>query len=149
MAESIPVLLGLVALALVFDYINGMHDSANAIATVVSTRVLSPKQAIILAAALNFLGAFLSTAVAKTIGKGIIDPALVTNGIVVSALLAAIFWNLFTWYYGIPSSSSHALIGGLAGAAVAKAGIKGLTLSGFTKISISIVLSPLNNASMF
>ena len=143
MAESIPVLLGLVALALVFDYINGMHDSANAIATVVSTRVLSPKQAIILAASLNFLGAFLSTAVAKTIGKGIVDPVLVTNGIVVSALVAAIFWNLVTWYYGIPSSSSHALIGGIIGATVAYHGFAKLNAEGIWKIVKSLLISPL------
>src|SRR4051812_44401140 len=113
MVDSLPILIGLIALALVFDYINGMHDSANAIATVVSTRVLSPRNALILAAILNFGGAFLSTAVAKTIGKGIVDPLLVTHGIVAASLLAAILWNLLTWFYGIPSSSSHALIGGI------------------------------------
>jgi inorganic phosphate transporter, PiT family len=143
MAETIPILLGLVCLALVFDYINGMHDSANAIATVVSTRVLSPRNAIILAATLNFAGALLSTAVAKTIGKGIVDPALVTNGIVIAALLAAIFWNLLTWYYGIPSSSSHALIGGIIGATVAYHGFAKLNGAGILKIVKALLISPL------
>ncbi len=143
MAESIPILIGLIALALVFDYINGMHDSANAIATVVSTRVLSPRQAIILSASLNFLGAFLSTAVAKTIGKGIVDPALVTTGMVAAALLAAIVWNLITWYYGIPSSSSHALIGGIIGATIARHGMGHLNSAGIWKIVQALVVSPL------
>ncbi len=143
MAESIPILLGLVVLALIFDYINGMHDSANAIATVVSTRVLSPKQAILMAASLNFLGAFLSTAVAKTIGKGIVDPALVTNGIVAAALLAAIFWNLLTWFYGIPSSSSHALIGGIIGSTIAYHGFHKLNGEGIWKIVKALLISPL------
>src|SRR5690606_14963435 len=118
MAENLPILLVLIVLALAFDYINGMHDSANAIATVVSTRVLSPRTAILMAASLNFVGAFASTEVAKTIGKCIVDPSLVTNGIIAACLLSAIFWNLLTWYFGIPSSSSHALIGGLIGAVV-------------------------------
>jgi PiT family inorganic phosphate transporter len=143
MAESLPILVGLVVLALIFDYINGMHDSANAIATVVSTRVLSPKNAIIMAASLNFLGALLSTAVAKTIGKGIVDPALVTNGIVAAALLAAIFWNLLTWYYGIPSSSSHALIGGIIGSTVAYHGFHNLNGTGIWKIVKSLLISPM------
>jgi inorganic phosphate transporter, PiT family len=143
MAESLPILLGLVILALIFDYINGMHDSANAIATVVSTRVLSPRNAIIMAASFNFLGAFLSTAVAKTIGKGIVDPSLVTNGIVAAALLAAIFWNLVTWYYGIPSSSSHALIGGIIGATIAYHGFQKLNGEGVWKIIKSLLVSPI------
>ncbi len=142
MAESLPILIGLIALALIFDYINGMHDSANAIATVVSTRVLSPRNAIILSAVLNFAGAFLSTAVAKTIGKGIVDPHLVTHGIVASALLAAIFWNLLTWWYGIPSSSSHALIGGIIGATVSYHGFKALNGEGIIKIVKSLFIAP-------
>src|SRR3990172_12974791 len=97
MADGLWVLVAVIAIALVFDYINGMHDAANAIATVVSTRVLSPRQAILLAVALNFGGAFLSTAVAKTIGKGIVDPAPVGSGIAAAAMLGAIFWNLLTW----------------------------------------------------
>jgi PiT family inorganic phosphate transporter len=143
MADGLPILIGLIALALIFDYINGMHDSANAIATVVSTRVLSPRMAILLSAALNFAGAFLSTAVAKTIGKGIVDPHLVTNGIVASALLAAIFWNLLTWWYGIPSSSSHALIGGIIGATISHHGFAKLNWDGIWKIVKSLLISPL------
>lgn len=143
MAEGLPILIGLIALALVFDYINGMHDSANAIATVVSTRVLSPRTAILLSAALNFGGAFLSTAVAKTIGKGIVDPHLVTNGLVAAALLAAIFWNLLTWWYGIPSSSSHALIGGIIGATLSMHGFSRLHWEGIGKIITALLVSPL------
>ncbi len=142
MAESLPILMGLIALALIFDYINGMHDSANAIATVVSTRVLSPRTALIMAAILNFGGAFLSTAVAKTIGKGIVDPHLVTNAIVASSLLAAILWNLLTWFYGIPSSSSHALIGGLIGAVVSRHGFHSLNGEGVWKIIKALLISP-------
>jgi PiT family inorganic phosphate transporter len=143
MADGLPILIGLIALALIFDYINGMHDSANAIATVVSTRVLSPRNAIILSAVLNFGGAFLSTAVAKTIGKGIVDPHIVTNGLVAAALLSAIFWNLLTWWYGIPSSSSHALIGGIIGATVSHHGFKALNGEGIWKIIKSLLISPL------
>ncbi|MDB5105685.1 MAG: inorganic phosphate transporter [Fibrobacteres bacterium] len=143
MGESLPILLGLIALALVFDYINGMHDSANAIATVVSTRVLRPRTALILAAVLNFGGAFLSTAVAKTIGKGIVDPMLVTHSIVAASLLAAIAWNLLTWFYGIPSSSSHALIGGLIGSVVSTHGFSKLNGTGVWNIVKSLLLSPL------
>jgi PiT family inorganic phosphate transporter len=142
MAESLPILLGLIALALIFDYINGMHDSANAIATVVSTRVLSPRVALTMAAILNFGGAFLSTAVAKTIGKGIVDPHLVTNAIVASSLLAAILWNLLTWFYGIPSSSSHALIGGIIGAVVSRHGFHNLNGAGVWKIVQALIVSP-------
>lgn len=140
---SLYVLIGLIVLALAFDYINGMHDSANAIATVVSTRVLSPRTAIIVAASLNFIGAFLSTAVAKTIGKGIVDPALVTNSIVAAALIGAISWNMVTWFYGIPSSSSHALIGGIVGAVLAQHGMSELNFSGIFKIVKALILSPL------
>jgi PiT family inorganic phosphate transporter len=143
MADSLPILIGLIALALIFDYINGMHDSANAIATVVSTRVLSPRIALLMAALLNFGGAFLSTAVAKTIGKGIVDPMLVTHSIVAASLLAAIFWNLLTWYYGIPSSSSHALIGGLIGAVISAHGFGSLNGKGVLNIIKTLLLSPL------
>jgi PiT family inorganic phosphate transporter len=143
MADSLPILIGLIALALIFDYINGMHDSANAIATVVSTRVLSPRIALFMAALLNFGGAFLSTAVAKTIGKGIVDPMLVTHSIVAASLLAAIFWNLLTWYYGIPSSSSHALIGGLIGAVISAHGFGSLNGKGVLNIIKTLLLSPL------
>lgn len=143
MVDGIWILAAVVLIALVFDYINGMHDAANAIATVVSTRVLSPKQAIILAATLNFAGAFLSTAVASTIGKGIVDPALVTTAIVTAALLAAILWNLLTWYLGIPSSSSHALIGGVVGGAASWHGFGSLNWAGIAKILEALVLSPI------
>lgn len=121
--DSAVLLLGLVLLAaVVFDFINGFHDTANAIATVIATRVLAPWQAILMAAGLNFVGALSGTAVAKTIGSGLVDASAITQSAVLAALLGGIFWNLFTWYYGIPSSSSHALVGGIVGAAVAHAG---------------------------
>jgi PiT family inorganic phosphate transporter len=143
MVDGIWIIAAVVIIALVFDYINGMHDAANAIATVVSTRVLSPRQAILMAAVLNFAGAFLSTAVANTIGKGIVDPALVTNGIVSAALLGAIAWNMLTWFFGIPSSSSHALIGGVVGGAASYHGFGALNGDGLLKILKALVLSPL------
>src|SRR3954470_4176933 len=115
-STALVVLVLVVVLALAFDYINGFHDTANAVATVVSTNVLPGRTAVLLAAAANFFGAFVGVEVAKTIGKGIADPASVTQLVVAAALLGAIFWNLLTWYYGIPSSSSHALVGGLVGA---------------------------------
>jgi PiT family inorganic phosphate transporter len=116
MGSALVVLVLVVALALAFDYINGFHDTANAVATVVSTNVLPGRTAVLLAAACNFIGAFVGVGVAKTIGGDIADPTSVTQLVVAAALLGAIFWNLLTWYYGIPSSSSHALIGGLVGA---------------------------------
>src|SRR5689334_9400181 len=116
------LLILVVVFALAFDYINGFHDTANAIATVVSTRVLTPTTAILMAAALNFLGAIIFTDVAKTISKDIVSGNQATQTVVLAAVVAAIFWNLLTWVYGIPSSSSHALIGGLVGAALAKGG---------------------------
>jgi PiT family inorganic phosphate transporter len=143
MAEGFWIIAAVVVIALAFDYINGMHDAANAIATVVSTRVLSPRVAILMAAALNFGGAFLSTAVANTIGKGIVDPAIVTNGIVAAALLGAIFWNLLTWYFGIPSSSSHALIGGVVGGVASYHGFGVLQPEGLLKILKALIVSPL------
>src|SRR5256714_13967361 len=118
MHDLSALLILIVVTALVFDYINGFHDTANAIATVVSTRVLTPRAAIIMAACLNFLGALLFTDVAKTIAGGLVDKADGTQAVVLAAVLGAIVWNLVTWRYGIPSSSSHALIGGLLGAAV-------------------------------
>jgi len=121
--DSALVLLALVIVAaVIFDFINGFHDTANAIATVIATRVLAPWQAILMAAGLNFVGALSGTAVAKTIGSGLIDPSAITQAAVLSALLGAISWNLLTWYYGIPSSSSHALVGGIIGGAVGHAG---------------------------
>ena len=119
-------LLGLVILtAVAFDFINGFHDTANAIATVIATRVLAPWQAILMAAGLNFAGALTGTAVASTIGAGLVDPHVITRGAVLAALVGAIAWNLLTWYYGIPSSSSHAIVGGMVGGAVAQAGFDG------------------------
>jgi PiT family inorganic phosphate transporter len=133
-----------VVMALVFDFVNGFHDAANSIATVVSTRVLSPRYAVIWAAFFNFI-AFLifSTHVANTIGTGVVDPTQIDSTVVFAALVGAVAWDLITWWFGIPSSSSHALIGGLAGAAVAKAGTGVLDIAGLTKIAVSIVLSPL------
>ena len=122
MTISIGLLILVVAGALVFEYINGFHDAANAIATVVSTKVLTPRQAVVYGATLEFTGALLGTHVAKTIGSGIINPDTITLHVIFCALLAAIIWNLITWYFGLPSSSSHALIGGLIGAAVVNAG---------------------------
>lgn len=121
MEVSVLVVL-VIFFALAFDYINGFHDTANAIATVVSTRVLSPRNAILMAAVLNFGGAVIHTGVAKTVSSGLVDNSGVTQTVILAGLIGAIFWNLFTWYYGIPSSSSHALIGGVCGAALAHAG---------------------------
>jgi PiT family inorganic phosphate transporter len=134
----------IVLVALAFDFVNGFHDAANSIATVVSTRVLSPRWAVVWAAFFNFI-AFLifETQVANTIGKGVVDPKVIDSAVVFAALAAAITWDLVTWWFGIPSSSSHALIGGLAGAAVAKAGAGVLDTAGLTKIGASILLSPL------
>ncbi|WP_203364107.1 inorganic phosphate transporter [Bacillus sp. REN10] len=131
--------------ALAFDFINGFHDTANAIATSVSTKALKPRHAIILAAVMNFLGAMTFTGVAKTITKDIVDPFMLENGsiVILAALIAAIFWNLVTWYYGIPSSSSHAIIGSIAGAAIAAAGFGILNYSGFLKILQALIISPL------
>jgi PiT family inorganic phosphate transporter len=137
--------LGLIILvALTFDFLNGFHDAANSIATVVSTRVLSPQKAVLWAAFFNFVAAFvLGTHVAKTLGKGMIDLSVVTQEVIVAGLVGAIAWNLITWYYGIPVSSSHALIGGYAGAAIAKAGWSAVIVSGWTKTLAFIVLAPL------
>jgi PiT family inorganic phosphate transporter len=141
---GIYVLGFLVLLALVFDFMNGFHDAANAIATVVSTGVLKPQTAVAMAATFNFIAIFVfQLKVAATVGKGTIDPLVVDHYVVFGALVGAIFWNLLTWYYGIPSSSSHALIGGLVGAAVAKAGTGSLIASGLIKTIAFIVLSPM------
>ena len=133
----------LVFVALVFDFLNGFHDAANSIATVVSTRVLTPYQAVMLAAFFNFAAVFVfQLKVATTIGRGIIDPSVVDHYVVFGALAGAIAWNIITWYYGIPSSSSHALIGGLVGAAVAKSGIWALVASGLLKTIAFIIVAP-------
>jgi len=139
------IVAGLIGVALVFDYINGFHDAANSIATIVSTRVLSPGQAVIWAAFFNFIAAFgFGTAVAKTIGKGMIDIHAVTFGVIFAGLMGAIIWDLITWYFGLPTSSSHALIGGYAGAAVARAmSFSVIEPSGWSKTLIFIVVSPI------
>ena len=134
----------LVLLALAFDFMNGFHDAANSIATVVSTRVLKPYQAVVWAAVFNFVAIYLfEPKVAATIGKGIVSPQIVDHAVIFAALVGAIAWNVITWYYGIPSSSSHALIGGMIGAAVAKAGTPALLSPGIMKTAIFIVVSPL------
>ena len=141
---SIYLLGFLILLALMFDFMNGFHDAANAIATVVSTGVLKPQQAVMMATLFNFIAVLVfQLKVATTVGKGTIDPSVVDHYVVFGALVGAIAWNLLTWYYGIPSSSSHALIGGLVGAAVAKAGTGSLIASGLIKTVSFIVLSPL------
>ncbi len=140
---SILMLLLVIVAALIFDYVNGFHDTANAIATCVSTRALSVKSAIIMAAVLNFAGAMVSTKVAATIGKGIVDGKDVTQMVVLAGIVGAIVWDLITWYYGLPSSSSHAIIGGLIGAAVAHAGAAVLHWAGLKKIILALVLSPI------
>jgi PiT family inorganic phosphate transporter len=143
MTATFYLVAGLVAVALFFDYINGFHDAANSIATVVSTRVLSPGKAVIWAAFFNFVAAFtFGTAVASTVGSGMIHIEAVTFAVVLGGLTGAIVWDLITWYYGLPTSSSHALIGGYAGAAVAKAGFAAIIPAGWTKTLIFIVLSP-------
>jgi inorganic phosphate transporter, PiT family len=140
---SLGVVIALVLVALAFDFMNGFHDAANSIATVVSTRVLKPYQAVMLAAAFNFIALFVfHLSVATTVGRGIIDQGVVDHYLVFGALTGAIAWNLITWYYGIPSSSSHALIGGLVGAAVAKAGTWSLIPAGILKTVAFIFISP-------
>jgi PiT family inorganic phosphate transporter len=143
MLDSMVFVITLVVIALAFDFLNGFHDSANSISTVVSTRVLSPRQAVLWAAFFNFAAVFfVGTQVAHTVGKGIIHLNIVDNLVIFSALGGAIIWNITTWYYGLPSSSSHALIGGLIGAAVSKAGISTLVWGGIIKTSLFIVISP-------
>ena len=140
----LAIVVCLILVALIFDYINGFHDAANSIATVVSTRVLSPAKAVVWAAFFNFAAAFLfGTAVAKTVGAGMVDLSVVNFTVIYAGLLGAIVWDLITWYYGLPTSSSHALFGGYAGAAVAKAGFSAIVPSGWTKTLIFIVVSPL------
>ena len=132
-----------IALAVVFDYINGFHDTANAIATSVATRALSPRVAVLMAAAFNFIGAFAGTAVAKTIGAGLVNEETTTEAVVAAALIGAIVWNLITWYYAIPSSSSQALIGGLIGATIVAAGVGALDIQGiFDKVLVPMITSP-------
>jgi len=140
---EIYVVGSIILTALIFDYINGFHDAANSIATVVSTRVLSPGKAVAWAAFFNFVAAFgFGTAVAKTVGAGMVDLAVVTQAVIFAGLMGAIVWDLITWYWGLPTSSSHALFGGYAGAAVAKAGFAAVIVSGWTKTLLFIVLAP-------
>jgi PiT family inorganic phosphate transporter len=145
---ALPLLVGLIAVALAFDFLNGLHDAANSIATVVATRLLGPVAAVAFAAAFNFAAYFLSITfpslhkVADTIGQGLVARELVTPGVVFGALVGAMFWNVFTWFKGIPSSSSHALVGGIVGAGVAHAGVSSIQWAGLNKTLIAIVLSP-------
>ena len=143
MSGAVLLVALIIAVALVFDFINGFHDAANSIATVVSTRVLTPMQAVAWAAFFNFVAAFgFGVQVARTVGKGVVQSTVVDQWVILGALTGAIAWNLITWYYGIPSSSSHALIGGFAGAALAKAGWGALIPSGLLKIAVFIVFAP-------
>ncbi len=149
MDHTLLAVVGLIAVALFFDYLNGFHDAANSIATVVSTRVLTPGRAVIWAAFFNFVAAFgFGTAVAKTVGAGMVDLSVVTFAVIFSGLIGAIVWDIVTWYFGLPTSSSHALFGGYAGAAVAKAGFGAVILSGWTKTLLFLVLSPIIGMSV-
>ena len=145
MDAALVFVVAIVAVALVFDFINGFHDAANSVATVVSTRVLSPKQAVVWAAFFNFLAVFVfGLHVATTVGKGIIDPAVVDSFVILAALVGAIVWDMLTWWWGLPTSSSHALIGGMVGAAIAKAGSTSvLVWSGILKVTAFILISPM------
>ena len=144
MDANLLAVVALILVALIFDYINGFHDAANSIATVVSTRVLTPGKAVVWAAFFNFIAAFtFGTAVAKTVGSGLVDIKVLTFAVIFAGLMGAIIWDLITWYYGLPTSSSHALIGGYAGAAVAKAGFAAIIPAGWTKTLIFIILAPL------
>jgi len=143
MDATLLTVIALILLALCFDFINGFHDAANSIATVVSTRVLSPGQAVAWAAFFNFVAAFgFGTAVAKTVGSGMIDLGVVTFSVIAAGLIGAIVWDLITWYFGLPTSSSHALFGGYGGAAVAKAGFSAIIAAGWTKTLVFIVVAP-------
>jgi len=149
MEDNLLAVAALITVALVFDFINGFHDAANSIATVVSTRVLTPGKAVVWAAFFNFVAAFtFGTAVAKTVGAGLVDISIVTFAVIFAGLMGAIVWDLITWYYGLPTSSSHALIGGYAGAAITKAGWGAIIFSGWTKTLIFIVLAPLIGMSL-
>src|SRR5690349_20195517 len=143
MNANLAAVVALILVALTFDFINGFHDAANSIATVVSTRVLSPGKAVVWAAFFNFVAAFtFGTAVAKTVGSGLVDIHIVTFAVIFAGLVGAIVWDLITWYGGLPTSSSHALIGGYAGAAVAKAGFAAIIPGGWTKTLLFIVVAP-------
>src|SRR5690606_24680714 len=140
---ALPLLVGLIAIALFFDFLNGLHDAANSIATIVSTRVLRPQYAVAWAAFFNFIAfLFFGLHVAETLGTGIIDPAIVSPQVIFAALIGAIVWNIVTWIFGIPSSSSHALIGGLVGAGLARVGFDSIVWSGLLKTVGAIFMSP-------
>jgi len=143
MPETFFLLICVIVLALIFDFINGFHDTANAIATSVSTRVLSPKVAVLMAAVLNMAGALSGTAVAKTVGAGLVQAVSITQVTIISALIAAIVWDLITWYFGIPTSSSHAILSGLVGAAIATSGFEVIIGKGVYKVLTALILSPL------
>lgn len=141
---AFPLLVALIGVALFFDFLNGLHDAANSIATIVSTRVLKPQFAVAWAAFFNFIAfLFFGLHVAETLGKGIIDPAIVSPSVIFAALMGAIIWNIITWIFGIPSSSSHALVGGLVGAGLAKVGFSAIVFSGLSKTVLAIFLSPM------
>ncbi len=140
---TLTLLVLVVVVAVAFDFVNGFHDTANSIATVVSTGAMRARNAVLMAAVFNVVGAFLGTAVAKTLGKDILDPSLMTQSIVLSALLGAITWNLLTWYFGIPSSSSHALVGGMVGAGTAAVGPQAVKAEGVEKVVTALIVSPL------
>jgi PiT family inorganic phosphate transporter len=142
MHDTYSLLVCVIILATIFDFINGFHDTANAIATSVSTRVLSPRTAVFMAAILNFAGALTGTAVAKTVGAGLVDAHYVTQATVVAALLSAIIWDLITWYFGLPTSSSHALLASIVGAAVATAGTEVIIEKGVYKVLAALIVSP-------
>jgi PiT family inorganic phosphate transporter len=143
-ALALPILIGLIVIALAFDFLNGLHDAANSIATIVATRVLRPQHAVIWAAFFNFIAfAVFGLHVAQTVGTGIVSPGVVDGAVIFGALMGAIVWNVVTWWAGIPSSSSHALIGGFAGAAIAKAGFSAIVFKGLGITALGIVLSPL------
>ena len=149
MDHNLLAILILIAFALIFDYINGFHDAANSIATVVSTRVLTPTKAVIWAAFFNFIAAAVfGTGVAQTVGAGMVDLRVVTFTVIFAGLTGAIIWDLITWYWGLPTSSSHALFGGYAGAAVAKAGFSAVIVAGWTKTIIFIIVAPIIGMSV-
>jgi PiT family inorganic phosphate transporter len=143
MHDTYFLLLCVIVLAIIFDFINGFHDTANAIATSVSTRVLSPKIAVSMAAILNMVGALSGTAVAKTVGAGLVETSCITQVTVISALVAAIVWDIATWYLGLPTSSSHAILSGVVGAGIATAGTGVIIQKGVYKVLAGLILSPL------
>src|SRR2546426_8529147 len=148
MAGSIAFVLAIVLVALVFDFINGFHDSANSIATVVSTRVLSPTAAVVWAAAFNFIAVFVfGTAVAKTMGKGLVDLSVVDASVILAGLLGAICWDLITWWGGLPTSSSHALMGGYGGGGAGEGGFSAVLLAGGGEARVFLLLPPLRGAA--